>query len=196
ESKLFNYNDAILKDSSSKVYWGYWQHHKYFADVADQLLEDFRFSEPVDLKNKTLLQEINANEESVAIHVRRGDYLTDPYLGGLVDIEYFEKGIALIRERLKNPKFYVFSDDISWCKQYLNLHEAVFIDWNKGNDSYRDMQLMSLCKHAIISNSSFSWWAAWLNRNFAKIIIVPKVWYRSSNVADTEQMHPREWIRF
>jgi hypothetical protein len=195
ELELFKYNDAILKDSSSKIYWGYWQHHKYFEDVADQLLEDFRFSEPVGLKNKTLLKEIDANEESVAIHVRRGDYLKDPYLGGLVDVEYFGKGITLIREQLENPKFYVFSDDIAWCKQYLNLQEAAFIDWNKGDDSYRDMQLMSHCKHAIISNSSFSWWAAWLNRNPAKVIIVPKVWYRSSGVSETSQMHPKEWTR-
>ncbi|MFC6102639.1 alpha-1,2-fucosyltransferase [Olivibacter domesticus] len=195
ELDLFNYNEAILKDNSSKIYWGYWQHHRYFDEVTDELLADFKFNEPEDLKNKTLLQEINANEESVAIHVRRGDYLKDPYLGGLVDVEYFEKGIALVRERLRNPKFYVFSDDITWCKQYLNLQESVFIDWNKGNDSYRDMQLMSHCKHAIISNSSFSWWGAWLNRSPNKVIVVPKVWYRSSNVLDTSKMHPRIWIK-
>lgn len=195
EETLFSYNSSLFDNPASKIYWGYWQHHKYFEDVADQLLEDFSFSEPVGLKNKTLLKEIDAHEESVAIHVRRGDYLKDPYLGGLVDVEYFEKGIAVISKKLENPKLYVFSDDIAWCKQYLNLQEAVFIDWNKGNDSYRDMQLMSHCKHAIISNSSFSWWAAWLNRNPAKIIIVPKFWYRSSNVLDTSQMHPEEWMK-
>jgi len=195
ESDLFNYNEAILKDNSSKIYWGYWQHHRYFEEVASQLLNDFTFSQPGDSKDKTLLREINAGQESVAIHVRRGDYLRDPYLGGLVDMEYFEKGIALVRERLRNPKFYVFSDDMPWCKQYLNLQEAVFVDWNKGNDSYRDMQLMSHCKHAIISNSSFSWWGAWLNRNPNKIVVVPKVWYRSADINNTEQMHPESWVK-
>ncbi len=74
-----------------KVYWGYWQHHKYFGDVVDELLDDFKFSEPKDLKDRTLLQKIKANQESVTTHFKRRDYLTDLYLSGLIDVEYFEK---------------------------------------------------------------------------------------------------------
>ena len=195
EKHLFSYNASLFDDLASKLYWGYWQHIQYVNRVADQLRKDFVFDLPASSRNLDILQELKIEKESIAIHVRRGDYLTDPYLGGLVDVEYFEKGIALVRERLKNPKFYIFSDDIPWCKQYLNLQEAVFVDWNKGNESYRDMQLMSYCKHAVISNSSFSWWGAWLNSNPNKIVVVPKVWCRSSNVTDTKQMHPSEWIK-
>lgn len=194
EKQLFSYDPTLFEDNSSKLYWGYWQHHQYVDRVADQLKKDFSFSIPAPSKNLDLLKELYKEMQSVAIHVRRGDYLKDPYLSGLVDLAYFEKGIDLMRDRLERPRFYVFSDDIPWCKANLPLDNATFVDWNNGANSYRDMQLISSCKHAIISNSSFSWWGAWLNRNPDKLIVVPKIWYRSPDVLDTAQMHPEEWI--
>lgn len=197
EQTLFSYNASLFDDPRSKVYWGYWQHYLYVERVADQLRKDFIFPNLKPSKNLDLLNELKQNEQSVALHVRRGDYLKDPFLGGLVNLDYFEKAISLIKGQIEKPVFYVFSDDMSWCRENLPLSDdkAKFIDWNKGAESYRDMQLMSNCKHAIISNSSFSWWAAWLNQHPGKVIIVPKTWYRSPNTHDTEQMHPRMWMR-
>ncbi|MGK9119230.1 alpha-1,2-fucosyltransferase [Olivibacter jilunii] len=196
ESKLFSYNASLFDDPTSKIYWGYWQHHLYVERVADQLRKDFTFPDLKPSKNLELLNELKQSPQSVAIHVRRGDYLKDPYLGGLVDRQYFEKAILTIKERLENTMFYIFSDDMPWCMENLPLNdnEAKFIDWNTGMESYRDMQLMSNCKHAIISNSSFSWWAAWLNTNPDRLIVVPKVWYRLPEKSDFRQMHPSSWV--
>ncbi|MEH6307019.1 alpha-1,2-fucosyltransferase [Olivibacter sp. CPCC 100613] len=196
EQTLFSYNASLFDDSSSKIYWGYWQNHLYVERVADQLRKDFTFSDLKPSKNFDLLNELEQSEQSVAIHIRRGDYLKDPYLGGLVNLDYFEKAISLIRGQVEKPIFYIFSDDILWCKENLPLNdnEANFIDWNKGAESYLDMQLMSNCKHAIISNSSFSWWAAWLNTNPDRLIVVPKVWYRLPEKSDFRQMHPSSWV--
>lgn len=197
EQTLFSYEASLFDDTRSKIYWGYWQHHLYVERVADQLRKDFTFPDLKPSKNLDLLNELEQSEQSVAIHVRRGDYLKDPYLRGLVNLDYFEKAISLIRSQVEKPIFYIFSDDILWCKENLPLsdNEAKFIDWNKGVESYRDMQLMSNCKHAIISNSSFSWWAAWLNVCPRKIIITPKIWHRFHKVQNVEQIHPEMWTR-
>ncbi|SEM69141.1 Glycosyl transferase family 11 [bacterium A37T11] len=196
EWPFFSYEDSIFRDHSSKIYWGYWQHHDYVDKVGDQLRKDFVFPALDPSPNLELLKELGQEEKSVAIHVRRGDYLKDPYLGGLVNLAYFENGISYMKERLAHPRFYVFSDDMAWCKENLPLgNDAIFVDWNIGNESYRDMQLISQCKHAIISNSTFSWWGAWLNQHPEKLVVVPKLWWRHPDIkVDTSQMHPTAWI--
>jgi len=195
EEFLFSYDESLFVNTSLKIYSGYWQNYRYLNSVSDKLRQSFIFPKLVQLKDINLFEELQRQEESVAIHVRRGDYIKDPFLGGLVGLGYFEDGISIMKRQLTNPKFYVFSDDIEWCKINLNLHDAVFVDWNKGLDSFRDMQLMSRCKHAIISNSSFSWWAAWLNPFVDKLVVVPKVWWKGPHASNTVDMHPKEWIR-
>jgi len=195
EEEQYTFNGEHYNDKLSRIYQGYWQHYRYVECVADILLDKFVFQELTSQRNLEILRDIKSREESVAIHVRRGDYARYPLLDGIADKSYFLRAIALIKEKYITPKFYVFSDDILWCREHLDLQEVTFIDWNKGTNSYIDMQLMSNCKHAIISNSTFSWWAAWLNRNVAKTVIVPKTWYRSPNGVNTSDMHPKEWIR-
>lgn len=192
EEEQYTFNDKHFSDNLSRLYQGFWQHYRY---IGDSLLDDFAFRELTSVRNLEILRDIKSREESVAIHVRRGDYSKYPLLDGIADKSYFLRAISLIKERYITPKFYVFSDDIPWCRQHLNLQDVSFIDWNKGTDSYVDMQLMSYCKHVITSNSTFSWWAAWLNKNLTKTVIVPEVWYRSAYGVDTSKMHPIEWLK-
>ena len=195
EEDQYTFNNKHYDDERSRIYQGYWQHYRYVECVADILLDKFVFKELTGQRNLEILRDIKSREESVAIHVRRGDYAKYPLLDGIADKSYFLRAIALIKERYIAPKFYVFSDDIHWCREHLNLQDVTFIDWNKGTDSYIDMQLMSYCKHIVTSNSTFSWWAAWLNRNPTKIVVVPQTWYRSAYGVDTSKMHPKNWIR-
>lgn len=175
EKRLFSFDEKILTDPKDKLYFGYWQNEKYFADVSNQVRKCFEFKKPLNEKNQQVLDVITKTN-SIAIHVRRGDYLHDPLLGGLCDINYYHKAISYVSEKIASPEFFIFSDDIPWCQSMLQLPDPCYISGNSGNSSYVDMQLMSNCKHHIIANSSFSWWAAWLSTHQAQIVIAPKVW--------------------
>ncbi|NDW18397.1 alpha-1,2-fucosyltransferase [Dysgonomonas sp. 216] len=177
------YDTEFENLSGNVLMMGYFQNERYFDGIKDVLLSDFRFREELNDKNKSLALKI-ADTNSVSVHVRRGDYLT-PHVGNLnlLDKGYYSEAINTIKEKIINPEFVVFSDDIEWVRQNLDLPSGnvTFVDWNKGTDSYKDMQLMSLCKHNIIANSSFSWWGAWLNRNPEKMVVAPKQWYKVSD---------------
>lgn len=146
-------------------YNGYYQSEKYFADFANDIRNEFQFKEK--------LQAPDGN--TVAIHIRRGDYV-----GAAAHMVctpfYYEKAAAYICERVENPVFYVFSEDVEWCKENVKIPQPCFYICNTDKQSSYDMQLMSLCKHNIISNSTYSWWAAWLNNNPDKIVIAPDKW--------------------
>ncbi len=143
-------------------------------------------------ENRLLMQKMSA-ENSVAIHVRRGDYKNSRFT--LLDIEtYYLKAIEKIKEQVKNPKFYIFSNDIDFVKTHFSKMDidSEIVDINSGQQSFMDMVLMSNCKHNIIANSSFSWWSAWLNENPDKIVIAPKKWY-SQNIPMND-MIPNGWV--
>ena len=159
-------------------YEGYWQNYRYFDDIFSEVSAAFSFKNGLERKNKMILEQISNNQQAVSIHIRRGDYINHKTLGNICDIEYYTKAIQLIFHHYSNPCFYIFSNDISWCRNNLMVLfrkcQCYFIDWNIGTDSYIDMQLMSACKNNILANSSFSWWAAYLNSYSDKIIIAPK----------------------
>jgi len=185
--------DASFFNNANKYYFGYWQNEEYFHDIAEKIKHDFKFPKIAATENQTVLQQI-VDTESVAIHVRRGDYLKDPLFGGICTLDYYEQAILSLNSKIKDAQFFVFSDDMAWCRQNLNLKKATYIDWNKGNNSYIDMQLMSNCKHNIIANSSFSWWGAWLNNNNNKVIIAPKKWIANLTPNDCN-ICPKTWIK-
>jgi hypothetical protein len=185
--------DASFLSNTNQYYAGYWQNEEYFYNIADQIKHDFRFPEIEGIENQTVMQQI-INAESVAIHVRRGDYIKDPLLGGICNLDYYEQAILSINSKIKDTQFFVFSDDMAWCRQNLKLENVTYIDLNKGKNSYIDMQLMSNCKHNIIANSSFSWWGAWLNNNTNKVVIAPGKWV--NNLADDDtDICPKNWIK-
>lgn len=185
---------------------GYFQSEKYFKKSGAEIRSWYTAARPLDHVNEKLVEEMRSTE-SVAIHVRRGDY-TNQYASffGTIPDTYYQKAIETIQGRTNNARFYIFSDDIPWCKINLPLHQPVFVEHNKGSDSYKDLVLMSNCKHNIIANSTFSWWGAWLNKNPDKVIIAPQGWFRESyfggnftvyptRIYNTKDLIPEEWIR-
>lgn len=135
---------------------------------------------------------------SVAIHVRRGDKAQGPVASRYIvgSQEYYDKCLDVVREKIGNNfKLFIFSDGIDWCRENLKFREPhVFVgDEHAGRHGERNMQLMSLCKHFIIPESSFSWWAAWLSQSHGKVVIVPKKMFPDPTV-DTRYAHPEGWI--
>lgn len=178
------FNQKEVKREDSVFYDGYWQNEDYFKHVRQNILAAFEFPKMEDEHNKKLGKMLKS-ANSVSCHVRRGDYLKDPNMC-VCTPDYYALAVKKMNE-LANPDLYcIFSDDIEWCKDNLaSLCEGkiiIYVDWNKGENSFRDMQLMSLCKHNIIANSSFSWWGAWLNTNRSKVIISPEKWMKEDIV--------------
>lgn len=175
---------------------GYWQSERYFSSVPDVIRKTFRFDEPPSGHNRALADEISAGQ-AVSLHVRRGDYVSDRKTSQIMAActpAYYRSAIELIAKRVERPVFYVFSDDVMWAKQHLpTTHKLVFVEHNRGIESYRDMQLMSLCRHHVIANSSFSWWGAWLNHRPEKIVVAPRHWFQGPT--DTSDLIPAGWHR-
>jgi len=192
EKELFNYDNDIFEDKKDRLYWGYWQNINYLTEITPILKKEFTFKPELDDKNREILVSIEQSN-SVGIHIRRGDYIDDPLLGGIANLDYYLRAIALITQKVETPSFFIFSNDINWCKENFNLARTCYINGNIGNNSYIDMLLMSKCKHQIIANSSFSWWAAWLNENPEKTVIAPKTW--ANGIDNSKDVCPASWIR-
>ena len=171
------------------------QKEKYFSEIRDILLKEITLKKP--LADESLEQQkiIDDCEQSVSIHVRRTDILNPKHLfGGICDIPYYHKAISLIKEKIDNPIFFIFSDDIDWCKENLKLSNKSYFVSNPNIKDYEELVFMSSCKHNIIANSTFSWWGAWLNKNNAKIVIAPKQWTRDRTSNEWEIL-PKSWIQ-
>ncbi|MCK5177796.1 MAG: alpha-1,2-fucosyltransferase [Candidatus Aenigmarchaeota archaeon] len=188
----FNKNYLNLKDDFYLS--GCFQSYKYFKEYDEEIRKLFLFPKIADKKNAFILKKIK-NTNSVSIHVRRGDYLNKMNAElNVVDSRYYKSAIKTIAKEVKNPVFFIFSDDINWCKENFEyLGEKYYIDWNKKKESFRDMQLISSCKHNIIANSSFSWWGTWLNKNPNKIVICPEYWL--NGVLNNYDRCPEDWKR-
>jgi len=188
DRNVFTSNDYFYYD-------GYFQNEKYFKNVREDLLKGFSSNIPLDDKNKAFLDKI-LDTNSVSIHVRRGDYVTlecAKKFHGTCPLEYYENAIKYIEKRVKNPHFFLFSDDIEWVIQNLKLeHPFTVVDFNQGK-GWLDMNLIKHCKHNIIANSSFSWWGAWLNENLDKIIVAPKRW-NAENFKKIDTI-PADWVK-
>ena len=190
------YIPTLLEPDGKRLFLlGYWQTEYYFSDIRNEILHVFHFNETLLSSNTEIMKSDIMSCESVSIHVRRGDYLSEEnkdMYGGICTAEYYQKAINLILEKLQTPIFYVFSNDMDWVRKNLDVPNPVFVDFNQGVDSWQDMFLMSQCKHNIIANSSFSWWGAWLNQNPTKIVISPSRFINSNYPSD---IIPEAWIR-
>lgn len=177
---------------------GYWQSESYFENVSDQLRQQLVFQKPISPATRSIADAIKtAGTMSVFLHVRRGDYVTNSKANqhhGVCDGQYYQRAVNYLRERVANPQFFVFSDDQGWAQQALKemLHPAVFIEHNQGADNWQDMYLMSLCTHAIIANSSFSWWGAWLNPVRQRVVVAPRRWFTATNLS-LPSVIPTNW---
>ena len=175
---------------------GFYQSDRFFADIRDEVREAFTFDKSnANKQSLDMLDRLDKDENAVSLHIRRGDYLQPQHwatTGSVCQLPYYRNAIAEMNKRVSAPSYYVFSDDIAWVKENLSLPNAVYIDWNKGEDSWQDMMLMSHCKHHIICNSTFSWWGAWLNPREDKTVIVPCRWFQHS---ETPNIYPAGWVK-
>lgn len=192
----FHYWDGIADAPANSYLSGYWQSEKYFHAVGRQIRDDFSFAPVNDQFNAALTQRIAATN-AVSVHVRRGDYASDPKntsVYELCSLDYYRAAIEHIASRVDHPHLFIFSDDISWVKEHMQVGLAhTWVDNNCGRESFNDMRLMSQCKHHIIANSSFSWWGAWLNPDPAKIVVAPKRWF--ANGTNSIDLLPFDWER-
>jgi len=137
-------------------------------------------------------------KESISLHIRRGDYVSNVYTNsvhGTCSLDYYQQAVTLLESKLNNPHFFIFSDDLAWAKEHLSFIENVtFVELDVNIPDHDEMFLMSQCLHHIIANSSFSWWGAWLNKNLDKIVIAPKRWFIDETY-NTSDLIPDAWIR-
>lgn len=191
----FHFNPNVLTLKDNVFLDGYWQNEKYFIDIKDILLKDFTVKSPLQGRNKEMTEKIMTTN-SVSIHVRGRDRLSDPKVKAYfreITKEYYDKAISIVAAKVSKPVFFVFSDDMAWAEKIMQfLLEKIYI---KGNDElpHEDLRLMSLCKHHITANSTFSWWGAWLAQNPNKIVITPQKW--SNDKRDMNERIPAGWIK-
>jgi hypothetical protein len=169
-----------------------------------QLRKDFSLKGNITNKYLNTVKNDILNCNSVCVHIRRGDFLTNP-THGFVGLEYIVSAMKKIKgkidpEKIGNLgpsiKFFIFSDDIEWCKSHIQSKEEIYFVMDSPNKEKSGiiLEIMKNCKHFIISNSSFSWWAAWLSENPEKIVIAPKRWFHEFD-ADTCDLIPERWIK-
>jgi hypothetical protein len=173
---------------------GYFQAHQYAKTVEEQLRNELTLIEFPAGRNLDTLKQIQACKSPVSLHVRRGDYTT--IYGGrdALPITYYQNAVKAMQEYSSDPTFFVFSDDIAFCRENLpSGPHYVFVDHNGQADAQEDLRLMSSCRHHIMANSSFSWWGAWLNPNPDKIVLAPDRWL-DPNVPHTDLLPPA-WKR-
>jgi hypothetical protein len=195
---LFNVKDNLKKIGKIKgsVYLdGFWQSEEYFNDIKSIICRDFRLKSKS--KNFIKMAKLISGPGSVSLHFRRGDYAkrrkTKKY-HGLLTPDYYHKAVNLICQSVKNPRFFVFSDDVSWVKVNFKIRQPVtYISGFCKLTNAEELVLMSLCKHNIIANSSFSWWGAWLNSNPSKIVVAPGRWFRAK--IKHESLLPGDWVK-
>ncbi|MDE7360100.1 MAG: alpha-1,2-fucosyltransferase [Lachnospiraceae bacterium] len=168
---------------------GYWACEAYYADILERLREEIRFPESDDARNREAMEEM-AVQPSVSIHVRRGDYLdaaNAAMFGGICTEKYYDSCVSYIKEKCPEAVFYVFSDDAEYVRAHFAGREFRIVDWNRGENSFYDMQLMGHCRHNICANSTFSFWGARLNGARDKIMLRPSV-HKNTQTCVPEQM--------
>lgn len=188
------------KDNSYLEDW--WQTEEYFKEYAQTLREELTLARPLGVAAQSLYLKIKeikeASQATVSLHIRRGDYVTNPHAAahhGVLSLEYYHQALKEIQKKeSKHLHVFVFSDDIEWAKQHItSTHPLTFVS-SPDIEDFEELTLMSACMHHIIANSSFSWWGAWLNPSSEKIVVAPKQWITDPHV-DTSHATPTTWIR-
>lgn len=211
------YNSKLIANITSKIYTiftgiypiekhfgvinlyidGYFQSEKFFIEYREDILKEFSLKKSLETNEyKEVVKKIKFSKNTISMHIRRGDYVTDVKTAkhhGVLGTEYYQEALEIIN--IENPVIYIFSDDIDWVKENFKFlpKNTYFVSKHKFS-SAQEIILMSLCKHNIVANSSFSWWGAWLNKNEDKIVIAPKRWTQSLLAVNTS-ITPKNWYR-
>lgn len=189
EPCMFEYSPKVYSTNRDSYFDGYWQASQYVNTVSDTLTKEFRLTDPLSEQSKEINEEIGKSE-SVSIHIRRGDYTKN---NNTLPIDYYRKSVKEMNSRTEDSKYYVFSDDIDWVRNELEIKvDCTYVDHNGVKTAYEDLMLMSSCKHNIIANSTFSWWGAWLNQNSDAIVLAPNIWLGWGDTDDMDIL-PNAW---
>ncbi|GAB3899472.1 alpha-1,2-fucosyltransferase [Spirosoma agri] len=200
EESQFHVEPRVLKAKSSFIITdGCWQSEDYFSDCADVIRKELTFKRQTGETFDYYKEIIRQAEIPVSLHIRRGDYVSHPEFSqsfGFLGLDYYQQAIPLLLNQFPTAKFFIFSDDPDWVKQNLTLNVPHEFVTNAGSEAdLDDLQLMGLCYHHIIANSSFSWWGAWLNPRTDKVVIAPKHWFKNKPTWNTKDLIPTRWIR-
>ena len=191
KEKRSSYFDARVFKNKFVYLDGYWQNELYFSNIREVLLRELS---PINSMNDLVCDYLEPikKSNSVSLHVRRGDYLNLKNIN-VLDVGYYMKASKYIRKNVEKPTFFIFSDDLDWCKKSLGfLDGCIYVD--RTQTEIDDLKLMSFCRHNIIANSSFSWWGAWLNQNPGKTVIAPKDWML--NDPGSSNVILSDWVKF
>lgn len=193
----FHYDPAYLQLSDDVYVDGYWQSPRYFSAIEDDLRDEFTPKRALSDHSARVLEQIQRGN-AVSVHVRCGDYLSraaTSKVHGICGPAYYASALQQIAEQVERPRLFVFSDDLAWTRDHIRFPAGTtFVEGNGTERAFEDMWLMSRCRHQVIANSSFSWWAAWLNPSRGKIVIAPRQWFRKSGI-DTRDLIPSAWVR-
>lgn len=193
EVEEFKFKSVQNNNNRLLIMDGYFQNTKYFSDSKDDLIHFFN----INYDKCEILNNIK-NTESVALHIRRGDYVNNSktnQIHGICNLEYYNRALSFFSDH--KYIIYIFSDDIEWVRKNIKLtNQHHFISENTESD-FQEFILMKNCKNFIISNSTFSWWAAWLANNHNKKVICPKNWFKDENLNQlSKSLIPQDWIKF
>ncbi len=191
----FHFDKRFFQARDGVYLKGYWQSEKYFLPCSGLIRKELQLKEEYIQNVKSFGHELK-NKNSVAVHIRHGDY-KDPVslaIHGILPLSYYYRAMELLKKKYGEVHFYFFSDDIRWVKENIDIPEAGFISGTISANHFEDLYLMSQCRHQVIANSSFSWWAAWLNDHTGKTVIAPKRWF-NKGPKDTYDLYPEGWIR-
>ncbi len=190
-----HFDPAILEAPDNSYLDGYWQSERYFADISALIRTEFTLKKPLPASLKRVEEEI-LSKNSVSLHIRRGDYVSRKIVNeihGVCSPDYYLESVDRVAAQITAPHFFIFSDDPAWVTEHFRIPYPMSV-MDHFAEAHEDIYLMSICKHHIIANSSFSWWGAWLSDNPGKIVYAPLHWYNKSE-ADTTDLIPDTWIR-
>jgi hypothetical protein len=214
ERTPYVYDPGVMRARGDVYLEGYWATEAYFKPIESTIRQEFTVTTEPGAENLATARAIAATT-SVCLHVRRGDYATDPatqQFHGLSPLSYYEQAVARLTQTVTDPHFFIFSDDPAWVREHLQLtHPATYVTHNRADKDYEDLRLMASCRHHIIANSSFSWWGAWLGQRpipgprspipdprspvpDRQIVIAPAKWLNAPGI-DTSGATPPGWIR-
>jgi glycosyl transferase family 11 len=190
-----DYDQSVLDAPDGSLLDGYWQSEKYFLEIATRVREELTLPNSPDAVNADLLSRIDS-PRSVGVHIRRGDYVTNLHaqaFHGLPGVEWYRLAVDLIATQAGGIELFVFSDDPDWSEAELRPdHPTTYVRHN-GPAAHEDLRLLSACSHHVLSNSSFSWWGAWLGEKPDQLAVAPSPWFRRAPAA-TRDVVPARWI--
>lgn len=198
KEKDFSFDSSVLELPDNTYLDGHFQSEKYFKPIEEIIRNECRFKQPLYGKNREW-ESIIANNASVSVHIRRGDYVSlqkNLQKHGATSLEYYQKAVGLMAAKIHQPLFFIFTDDVPWVRAHFKLDFPFHIIDNNttAESSHLDMQLISLCRHHIICNSTFSWWGAWLNNKADKIVMAPEKWFADPSI-NSKDIYPSDWIK-